>query len=378
MKYLSLILFATSVAGLFTEDFYRLLAKDNAQKNLISSPLSVEIAMAMAYIGAEGETADELRTALKLPMDKKQVASKYRKLLSDLQGREKDVILDLANRIYINNEYSLVPEYNEVLRNSFQAEAVPISLSNAENAADIVNQWVSKQTRGKINEVVTPEDMSTDLRALLLNAIYFKGQWKYKFDKEFSEQKDFKISDTERIPVTMMTMRGTFKADYLYDLDAKVIELPYRNSSLSMLIFLPNKVDGLSELEDKIIGFSRPLYERSVYVELPKFKIEFEEELNSYLKRLGIRKAFGNGANFEGLVQKSEIYIDKVLQKAFVEVNEEGAEAAAVTVVEFFIWQSANSRPQEILMEFKADHPFAYIIRDENTVYFQGHVVNPK
>ncbi|XP_020804796.1 serine protease inhibitor 42Dd-like isoform X1 [Drosophila serrata] len=378
MKYLSLILFATSVAGLFTEDFYRLLAKDNAQKNLIASPLSVEIAMAMAYMGAEGETADELRTALKLPMDKKQVASKYRKLLSDLQGREKDVILDLANRIYINNEYSLVPEYNEVLRNSFQAEAVPISVSNAKNAADIVNEWVSNQTRGKINEVVTPADMRPDLRALLLNAIYFKGQWKYKFNKELSEQKDFKISDTERIPVTMMTMRGTFKADYLYDLDAKVIELPYRNSSLSMLIFLPNKVDGLSELEDKIIGFSRPLYERSVYVELPKFKIEFEEELNGYLKRLGIRKAFSDSANFEGLVQKSQIHIDKVLQKAFVEVNEEGAEAAAVTVVKFIIPLSVNSRPEEILMKFKADHPFAYIIRDENTVYFQGHVVNPK
>ncbi|KAH8282904.1 hypothetical protein KR054_010688, partial [Drosophila jambulina] len=369
-----LILLATSVAGLFTDDLYRLLAKDNAQKNLISSPLSVEIAMTMAYMGAEGQTADELRTALKLPKDKKQVASKYRELLSDLEGREKDVILELANRIYVNSGYSLVPKYGEILRDSFKADAVPISLVNGQDAADVVNKWVSSQTRGKISKIVTPPDMTPDLKALLLNAIYFKGQWSRKFDKGKTRQQVFRVSETERTPVQMMSQLGTFRAEYLNDLDAKVISLPYRNSSLYMLIFLPNKVDGLSQLEDKIKGFSRRLINREVHVELPKFKIEFAQVLNNHLQTLGIRDAFSPSANFGGLVDKSSVYISKVLQKAFVEVNEEGAEAAAVTVIHS-VWKLSTS--ERNIMNFKADHPFAFIIRDEKTVYFQGHVVKP-
>ncbi|KAH8245155.1 hypothetical protein KR032_005551, partial [Drosophila birchii] len=283
-----LILLATSVAGRFTEDFYRLLAKENAQKNLIASPLSVEIAMTMAYMGAEGKTADEIRSVLKLPGDKKQVARKYKELIRELQRREKDVILELANRIYINNQYSLVPEYNEVMRDSFQAEAVPISLSNPNKAADIVNQWVSDQTHGKIRSIVNPDDMSSDLRTLLLNAIYFKGQWQKKFKEESTRKQDFRVSNTETISVQMMNQMNRFKAAELHDLDAKVIELPYRNSSLSMLIFLPNKIDGLSQLEDKIIGFSRRLYEQNVHIELPKFKIEFGAELKEILQKVGI------------------------------------------------------------------------------------------
>ncbi|KAH8245150.1 hypothetical protein KR032_005550, partial [Drosophila birchii] len=367
-----LILLATSVAGRFTEDFYRLLAKENPQENLIVSPLSVEIAMTMAYMGAEGKTADELQTVLKLPKDKKQVTRKYKELISELQRREKDVILELANRIYINNNYSLVPEYNEVMRDSFQAEAVPISLSNPNKAADIVNQWVSDQTHGKIRSIVSEMDMNSGLRTLLLNAIYFKGQWEKQFKEEFTWENSFHVSNTEEISVQMMGQTNSFKAAYLLDLDAKVIELPYRNSSLSMLIFLPNKIDGLSQLEDKIIGFSRRLYEQDVSIRLPKFKIEFEEDLTDILQKLGIQDAFGSGANFDGLVLGSSTYIEQVFHKAFVEVNEGGAEAAAVTQIRM-MQQSQIPR----VMDFICDHPFAYIIRDGETVLFQGHVIKP-
>ncbi|XP_044250862.2 serine protease inhibitor 42Dd-like [Drosophila takahashii] len=375
MKYLCLILLATSVTCRFTDDLYQLLAKENANENLISSPLSVEIAMGLAYMGAEGKTAQEIRNVLKLPTDKKEVARKYKDFLTNLEGREKVAILDLANRIYVNDKYTLVPEFNQVVRDSFKAEAEAISVKDRKKAASIINKWVKKQTRDRIKNIVEEEDITNDLIAVLLNAIYFKGQWQYQFDSSNTKKADFRTADKKIGSVQMMSLSGSFRANYIPELDAKVIELPYRNSSLYMVIFLPEKVDGLPELEKKIAGFSGFLMPRNVNLKLPKFKIEFKSLLKEILMKMGIVDAFSRNADFSGLV-KAEAKISKVIQKAFIEVNEEGAEAAAVTAV-LMTGKCASCGPKPP-MEFNADHPFAYVIRDQKTIYFQGHFVKPK
>ncbi|KAH8352072.1 hypothetical protein KR084_001789, partial [Drosophila pseudotakahashii] len=369
-----LILLATSVAGLFTDDFYQRLAKDNANKNLISSPLSVEIAMGLAYMGAEGKTAQEMRDVLKLSADKKEVARKYKDFMTNLKGREKVAILKLANRIYVNDRFSLVPEFNQVVKDSFKAEAEAISVTDPKKTASIINKWVKEQTRNRIKSIAEEEDINPDLIAVLLNAIYFKGQWQYQFNTSNTKKADFRTADKQLLPVQMMSLSGTFKAKYVPDLDAKVIELPYRNSSLSMVIFLPNKVDGLPELEKKIAGFTGLLRKQNVNLKLPKFKIEFKALLNDILKKMGIVDAFSRNADFSGLV-KARAEISKVIQKAFIEVNEEGAEAAAVTAVVITTTCATCGPPPP--MEFNADHPFAYVIRDQKTIYFQGHFVKP-
>ncbi|KAH8352075.1 hypothetical protein KR084_001786, partial [Drosophila pseudotakahashii] len=370
-----LILLATSVTGRFTDDLYQRLAKDNANKNLISSPLSAEIVMSMVYMGAEGKTAQEMKDVLKLSADKKEVARKYKDFLTNLEGREKVAILDLANRIYVNNKHTLVQEFNQVVRESFKAEAEAISLKDTTQAASIINKWVKDQTRNRIKSIVKKEDLNDDFIMVLLNAIYFKGQWQYKFEPDRTKRADFRITDRQRVPVQMMSQYGNFKAGYIPNIDAKVIELPYRNSSLSMVIFLPEKVDGLPELERKIAGFSESLPKVAVNLHLPKFKIEFTEELNKILETMGMADAFSDKADFRGLVKSTAAEISKVIQKAFIEVNEEGAEAAVVTGL-MFGSRCATCAPPPPL-EFNADHPFAYVIRDENTVYFQGHFVNP-
>ncbi|XP_017068420.2 serine protease inhibitor 42Dd [Drosophila eugracilis] len=376
MKYLCLVFLATSVAGQFTDDLYQLLAKENADKNLISSPLSVEISLAMVYMAAGGNTAQEMRKVLKLSENKQEVAAKYKEFLTNLKGREKVAILDLANRIYVNDEYKLNPEYNQVVKDSFKAEAEAISLKDADRATSIINKWVNDQTRGRIQDIVTKNDMTDQtLIAVLLNAIYFKGQWQYEFNPKNTKNVDFKTASQERVPVQMMSLSGTFKAAYVPELDAKVIELPYRNSSLSMVIFLPEKVDGLQELEKKIPGFSQPLRELDVNLKLPKFKIEFSTSLTKVLQTLGIRQAFTHGADLKGLITSKEGYISKILQKAFIEVNEEGAEAAAITAVSIGLRCIRCTPPPRL--DFNADHPFAYVIRDQNAVYFQGHFVKP-
>ncbi|XP_017016097.3 serine protease inhibitor 42Dd-like [Drosophila takahashii] len=378
MKYLCLILLATSVTGRFNDDFYQQLAKDNANKNLISSPLSAEIVMSMVYMGAGGKTAQEMRNVLKLSADKNEVARKYKEFLTNLEGREKVALLDLANRIYVNDKHTLVPEFNQVVRESFKAEAEAISLKDTTKAASIINKWVKDQTRDRIKSIVKKEDLSNAFIMVLLNAIYFKGQWQYKFDPVRTRKADFRITDQKREPIQMMSQYVTLKAGYIPHLDARVIELPYSNSSLYMVIFLPEKVDGLPELEKKIAGFSGNLPRVQVYLHLPKFKIEFTAELNKILSTMGLKDAFSDNADFRGLVKSSSAKISKVIQKAFIEVNEEGAEAAALSDLDMMvpICVGCGGRHTAPFL-FYADHPFAYVIRDKNTVYFQGHFVKP-
>ncbi|EDV44857.2 uncharacterized protein Dana_GF19634 [Drosophila ananassae] len=367
MKYFVFIYLAASVSASFSDDFFQILAKEDAEKNIVCSPLSLEIVMAMTYMGAKGNTAKELQTALKLPEDRNEVAKKYREFFTNLEGREKDAILELANRIYVNNQLELVPEYNKIVADSFKAEAVPINVDK--NAAANINSWVSGHTRNKITEIVSPGDIDSGLLAVVINAIYFKGQWKHKFDKTRTRLENFRTSSNQIVPVDMMTANGYFLAEELRDLDAKVLELPYRNSSLSMKIFLPNKNDGLSKLERQIQSFARPLNRIKVNVKIPKFKVEFSKSLESLLKKLGITTAFSYVADLSGLVS-AKARVSKVVQKTFLEVNEEGAEASAASAVSI-VFRGGYE------MDFHADHPFAFTIGDGNTIYFQGHYVSP-
>ncbi|XP_016967476.2 serine protease inhibitor 42Dd-like isoform X1 [Drosophila biarmipes] len=379
MKILCLLLLATSVTGRFTDDLYQLLAKNSANKNLITSPLSVDIALGMAYMGAGGNTAREMRDVLKLPADKKEVARKYKQLLTNLEGREKAAMLHLANRIYVNDRFTINPEFNQVVKDSFKAEAKAISVSDPKRAASIVNKWVSDQTRSRIKTLVGKEDMGPHLVMVLLNAIYFKGQWQRAFNSTYTKRAHFRTADKQTVPVQMMEKHDKFKAGYVHSLGAKVIELPYRNSTLSMVIFLPEKVDGLPELERKIAGFSPELREQEVILKLPKFKIEFSSELKGTLSKMGMRDAFSGEADFGGLVKSSNPRFSKVIHKAFLEVSEEGAEAAAATAVLFGVsFLSVQSQPPRRILEINADHPFAYVIRDKDTIYFQGHFVKPE
>nr|XP_043066116.1 serine protease inhibitor 42Dd-like [Drosophila bipectinata] len=329
MKYLVFIFLATSVSASFTGDVYQILAKEDADKNIISSPLSLEIVMAMMYMGAQGNTATEIKTALQLPLKRKDVAKKYKAFVTNLHAREQVAFLELANRIYVNDQWSLVPEFNKILADSFEAEAVPISVLNPTAAAATINSWVYTHTRNKIFEVVNSDDTNADFATVLINAIYFKGEWKYKFNKV--EKHIFRTSSNQILQVDMMSLnRVHLKTHRFADLDAKVIELPYRNSSLSMQIFLPNRIDGLSELESQIGRFDRVLREKNVFdVKIPKFKIEFKKELKEVLRKFGIESVFSYAASLGDMVS-GKTKVTKVYQEAFLEVDEEGAEAPGV------------------------------------------------
>ncbi|XP_017047740.1 serine protease inhibitor 42Dd-like [Drosophila ficusphila] len=368
MRLFFLVILATSVTARFTDDFYQLLAEKNADKNLISSPLSVEIAMSMAYIAARGKTVKEIAKVLNVTTDNNQLIKKYKDFLTKVVRKNtRYSILNLANRIFVNDNYKLITSFNETFRDAFKAESPAINFRNPDEAASIVNKWVANQTLDRTHDIVKSEDMDPDLMAVFVNANYFKSHWYVEFDPKNTKTSDFRITDQNRVPVQMMSQKGPFRAEYFEDLDAKVIELAVHDydNELAILIFLPEKIDGLMELEKKIRGFSRyiGLYEGTL--ELPKFKIEYSEDLKSILQTMGIRSAFSS-ADFIGLEKPGNM---KVLHKDFIEVNEEGDKAFSHPMLPPVIYPPRN---------VTVDHPFAYIVQDvRKTIYFQGHVVNP-
>lgn len=385
-----------TVLGQQSDGIYQHLAKSNPNRNLVVSPLSIESVLSLLYMGAEGTTARELQTALRLQSgSKEELVTNYKAKLESLQASREGYTIQVANRIYVNDRLALHPEYNQLVRDSFKAEAEAISLEDSAKAAEGINQWVRDQTYGKINGIVEPDNMTPDLRAVLVNAIYFKGQWQSQFDPKATEVSPFKVTPDERVSVPMMHQTGTFRSHTFHDWSGQVLELPYRNSNLSMLIFLPNEPNepnGLSKMEEKMAGFSEPLGAGEMLVVLPKFKIEFRTELQESLEQLGVREVFSDQSNLSGLfADGSGGKVSRVTHKAFLEVNEEGAEAAAATgsfsefplphsfLNTFFLLSLAAmvSLRSGFATSFVADHPFAFMIRDHNTVYFQGRVVNP-
>lgn len=285
---LDLLLLATSVECGFWEDFYRILASQNAKRNLIYSPISAEIIMSMVYMASGGKTFEELRNVLKFSENKTLVANNYRSLLNDLKRRETFIILHMANRIYVNKKYCLVPEFNQLARKAFKAKAKSIRLDDPVSASAIVNSWILNRTRGMIRNIVLPKDFNSDTSAFLVNAIYFKGQWLYNFKADQTHIADFYVSANEIIPVKMMTLSASLLSGYIDDIDAKIIELPYWNSTLSMRIILPNSVDGLRKLEEKVGFIDYHLEKKSVNVKLPKFKIESKAQLKGIFENVSI------------------------------------------------------------------------------------------
>ncbi|KAH8248732.1 hypothetical protein KR032_002619, partial [Drosophila birchii] len=375
-----LIFLATSaVADRFGNEYYKLLAKEHANDNLVASPIALEIALSMVYMGAKDKTDKELIAALNVSENKESVSGKYHAFFQFLNTRETSVVLDIANSIYVNNKLHIAAEFTKLAKEFFNSEAVGIALDKAAAAATIVNNWVKTKTRGRIPTTVTAKDLDASLQILLINAFAFKGSWLFRFPKFKTRNENFQPSTGKAAPVKMMDLFGFFKAQEVPELDAQVLQLPYAKSGLSMLIFLPNKNNGLSQLEDKIGDYiPKDLTRRQVHIKLPKFKIEFTKDLAGILKKLNIADAFSATANLEDLVTEKGTALSKVIQKGCIEISEDGSTIASTIgrIRETFVWNKKLNLPEA--MVFKANRPFAYVVRDDKTIYFQGHYVKPQ
>ncbi|RZC38305.1 serine protease inhibitor 3/4-like, partial [Asbolus verrucosus] len=342
----------------FATNLYKILSQ--TEGNVFFSPISVHAGLSMAYQGALGTTAQHFAAALQVP-EAKAAGEGYNAIMNRLNSIE-NVTLLMANKIYLMEGCKMLEDFNSAITKKFLSEVQLVNFAKNEEAADIINDWVQRKTREKIQDLIQKHDLDNLTRLVLVNAIYFKGNWKHKFSKADTKTEPFYLNDVDTVDVQMMHIKKKFLYKYDEALEAQVLELRYTNEDLSMIIILPNKRNGIRDLEEKLATVNlthikRDMRNTEVNVALPRFKIEQTIDLEDSLTKLGLGEIFNKDkANFRGMIElnpKENLYVSKAVQKAFIEVNEEGAEAAAATGIHVMM-----KRSLEFPEEFNVDHPF--------------------
>lgn len=352
---------------------FQRLSQEEDDDNLFISPLSITQALSMTLNGAEGTTETEMIAVLEVSDASD---SEYNKLQKDLRealvAADKKTTLSIANSIWYRQNYPVLNEFIDVNKTYFNAEVEELDFAAAD-AKDIINAWVDDNTNGKIEKIV---DRITPSHVMfLINAVYFKGSWANEFDSKNTYERAFHTNASSFQETSFMT--GEMECGYYQANDYSAVELPYGNGHFSMVIILPNShLDDvfISTLDqDKFNSCVDNMVTQKVQVTFPKFKFECDLELNDLLKAMGMPTAFNESADFSGIVNGGGIFISKVKHKTFVEVNEEGTEAAAVTSVEMMETSMPN------YTNFMADRPFVFAIRekDTNAIMFIGKFMEP-
>jgi serpin B len=372
------------------------------QGNLFCSPYSISTALAMPYVGAKGQTETQMAEVLRLPvaapskgtnmtarkaeltrptMSKQRFHSAFGSIIKGLnvRGQKGGYQLTVANALWGQKDYGFLADFVQLIKDHYQGNLNEVDyVSAAEAAAKAINAWVEEQTNGKIKNLISPGVLNSMTRLVLTNAIYFKGNWARQFKKEDTRDAPFTLSSGQKVNTPMMNQTAEFK--YMQAEDFQALELPYVDDELSMVIFLPKKYDGLGEFEkrltiENVTKWQGRLGKRKVIVSIPKFKLTSQFGLGGVLKSMGMKDAFSGAADFSGINGKKDLFISAVIHKAYVDVNEEGTEAAAATAVTMQV-TSVMPRPPV----FRADHPFFFLIRDNKSksILFLGRITNPQ
>ncbi len=354
--------------------FREIVAQEPADSNIFISPLSVAMALGMTYNGARGETQEAMQEVLELSgMDLQEVNESYQSLIELLRGLDDDVEFNLANSIWHRDDFSVEPEFIDLNQTYFDAVVRALDF-NDPGAKDIINAWVNENTRGKIETII--DEIPPQMVMYLINAIYFKANWSQPFDKDNTFTAQFTRSDGTQVPCEMMVSTADFT--YYRGEDFSLVDLPYGDSLYSMTVLLPDSETDLNDFatgldEAELALWLANAVAREIYLGLPKFELEYKLKLNDVLEALGMEIAFDpTYADFTGINKDGGLYIDEVLHKTYVKVDEEGTEAAAVTSVGV----GYSSMPPSLF----ADHPFVLLIRENHsgTILFMGKITEPK
>ena len=361
----------------FAFDLLRQLAPAGDTTNVFYSPLSVTLALAMACNGARGDTQREITRALRVAnLDLATVNADLARLSASLGALDPQVELDVANSLWAAPGMPLRASYARDMAASFQAELRNIVFDD--QGLNTINAWVERQTKDRIRHLLTREACGPETALILLNAIYFKGRWSQAFDPQHTRAGEFSCADGRKRKARLMTLTGQFA--YGEDEHIQAVRLPYGDRRVSMLVVLPRPALTLDALIEGLDAarwstWNQRCALQTGQVALPRFKVEHTVVLNRALAALGMRRAFGPQADFTGMVSVGNLRISTVLHKAFVEVNEQGTEAAAATAVMMARTMFAPRPP----FEFIADRPFLYVIQDDFTgvMLFAGVVREP-
>lgn len=365
----------------FSIEMYSKLAE--AEKgNLFFSPYSISTALGMVYAGARGNTEAEMAKALHFGMSQEQLHPTFGQIIDTLNNlpKEDGNELNVANALWAQKGYKFLDDFLAVTKTNYQAALEELDYqADVELCRKTINGWVEKKTNEKIKNLIPAGVLDKGTRLVLTNAIYFKGKWMDEFDKNATKDEAFNFADGTKADVPMMNRKG--KYGYYSEEGFQLLEMPYAGKNLTMVILLPDKIDGIIELEknltsEKLSEWLGKIRSPEVIVSVPRFKTESSFSLADMLTALGMKEAFSPYADFSGMTGGKDLYISAVLHKAYVDVNEEGTEAAAATGV---VMELKAVRHPEKPVIFKADHPFLFLIRDKNTgsILFMGRIMDP-
>ena len=351
--------------------------------NVFFSPYSISTALAMTYEGAKGETAQEMQSVFHFSEDNNTRRGGYTDLYSEINKKDKKYKLHTANALWAEQDFHFSNDYFNVVEQYYNGKVTNLNFKQeAEKSRKTINNWIEDQTNNKIKDLIPTGVIDGLTRLVLTNAIYFKGEWVKQFNEDETKSKDFKITLDNIIKVPLMR-RTDDKAifNYIEDSKLQILEMPYSGEDLSMLVLLPKNND-LKALEnslsvEKLSKWKKDLEEQRVNIYIPKFKFETKYFMADTLKEMGMPIAFSPSADFSGMTGEKDLFISNVIHQAFVDVNEEGTEAAAATAVVMKLTASPNA---PIIPTFRADHPFIFIIQQNNTgnILFMGKVVDPR
>ena len=351
--------------------------KDEKEGNIFFSPYSISTALAMTYEGARGQTAEEMQNVFHFP-DESIRRPGFAKLHNEINKKDKKYQLSTANALWAQQDYKFLDQYFNTIERYYDGDVTNLDfVGETEKSRVTINNWVEDKTKNKIKDLIPRGAIDYSTRLVLTNAIYFKGDWVLQFDKKKTRETDFKVSPEKTVKVQMMSLTGDkAKFNYAETEQLQILEMPYEGDELSMLVLLP-KENNLKLLEDsinkeKLDELKGMLSERKVSVYMPRFKFETKYLMAKDLAEMGMPSAFSMNADFSGMTGNMDLFISKVIHQAFVEVNEEGTEAAAATAVIVALKGSMSDY-------FMADHPFMFIIQQKDTgnILFMGRVVDP-
>jgi serine protease inhibitor len=356
--------------------FSEILNKESSEKNIFVSPLSVAIALTMTYNGASGSTQQAMAKALELQgMSLQEINSAYATFKSSLDKSDANVQLTIANSLWANKDSILQPDFIKRTQDFYKAKVANLDFQDA-TAPSIINNWVKENTSGKITKIV--ETIEPNQVLFLINAIYFKGQWSNKFDKTQTAEHPFYSTSSKQKKHPMMSQKGDYR--YYENEQFQAVSLPYgQDGKVSFYIFLPKQNSNLKAFHQNLNvenwqKWMAQFSKREGFIRLPRFQTDYDITLNDTLKALGMEEAFTNKANFSAMGKN--LSISQVKHKTFVEVNEEGTEAAAATSVGI-VATSLRQKPEPFRMII--DRPFFCAIRDNQTgnLLFMGSIVDP-
>ncbi|MBN2375835.1 MAG: serpin family protein [Sedimentisphaerales bacterium] len=373
----------------FAFDLYAKLLKKtdkpDDQENLFFSPYSISTALAMTYAGARTDTAAQMADVFhfNLPGERLHVTfAELQKMLNNSapapEKQKPNYQLNVANALWGQKDYGFLDSFLALNRKYYDAGLNELDfVKQTEKSRQTINKWVEDKTAQKIKNLIPKGVLDNMTRLVLTNAIYFKGDWATEFDKKSTRPAPFHINKDKTTQAPLMYQKKDFKYAQLEGL--QILELPYKGEDLSMIVLLPEEIDGLTKLEkslnaQKLDEYCKKFRKQSVKVFLPRFKMTSQFSLAQQLAQMGMPLAFSMKADFSGMDGTKELFLSAVIHKAFVEVNEQGTEAAAATGAVMSMKSAFPSEPV-----FRADHPFMLLIQDNRTgsILFMGHLTNP-